>query len=524
MSEQLLFVGTFVLVALTTILLIAHYFIEHSNFKYLHVSTVAVVLGALAGVIVKATTDEQQVRDTMEFEVGIFFLLALPPIIFESAYSMKRGNFFANFGIISLLAWGGCIFSSMFTGIMIYVLGQAGAVHKMGATECVIFGSLISATDPVSVISVFQRLKVDRNLNAIVYGESVLNDAVAIVLVRTLEPYLGSETFGVGQFFAAVGMFFLIFGGSFVVGTFFAIACALVLKHTQLRDHPVLESAIFVLFAYLPYMLAEAIGTSGIVSMLFAGIVMAHYAANNLSPQAALLCKEFFAILATILEVFIFLYLGLSLTSVSHHFGVYLAIATIALMLLARAMHVVPLTALVNCFRSPNNKKLPPIPKSHTFVLWFAGLRGAIAFALAFSLKGSLSPSDYEAILSATLIIVMFTVIVFGNFVAPLLIHLGVKMNDTEVIRSPPAKKDQKFHFGSIDSTYLKPILTRVDVLERKRLEKERAMANGDMDGRGNDLALQSLTDDVAMGTGTSAAGSTPIVESDVHIEDVGTQ
>ena len=122
----------------------------------------------------------------LKFDPDIFFLYLLPPIIYDTAYKMKRGAFFKNIGLTMALAWGGTLFSTFAIGTVVYVAGRSGSIFAISFVECTVFGALISATDPVSVIAVFEKKRVNRNLNAVVVGESVLNDAVSITLVRVL--------------------------------------------------------------------------------------------------------------------------------------------------------------------------------------------------------------------------------------------------------------------------------------------------------------------------------------------------
>ncbi|XP_016121804.1 sodium/hydrogen exchanger 8-like [Sinocyclocheilus anshuiensis] len=118
------------------------------------------------------------------FRPNMFFLLLLPPIIFESGYSLHKGNFFQNIGSITLFAVFGTAISAFIVGGGIYFLGQADVIYKMTMTDSFAFGSLISAVDPVATIAIFNALNVDPVLNMLVFGESILNDAVSIVLTK----------------------------------------------------------------------------------------------------------------------------------------------------------------------------------------------------------------------------------------------------------------------------------------------------------------------------------------------------
>ena len=141
--------------------------------------------------------------------------------------------------------------------------------------------------------------------------ESVLNDAVAIVLYRTLATFT-TATVTMGSMVGALGMFFIIFTGSVAIGGILALCLALLFKHTHFRTDPDLhymETCLVVLVPYMSYTLAEAFSLSGIVSILFCGITMAHYMRPNLSPWSQAATKNIFKTLALLAETFVFVYM-----------------------------------------------------------------------------------------------------------------------------------------------------------------------------------------------------------------------
>jgi NhaP-type Na+/H+ or K+/H+ antiporter len=237
--------------------------------------------------------------------------------------------------------------------------------------------------------------------------ESVLNDAVAIVLYRTLATFT-TATVTMGSMVGALGMFFIIFTGSVAIGGILALCLALLFKHTHFRTDPDLhymETCLVVLVPYMSYTLAEAFSLSGIVSILFCGITMAHYMRPNLSPWSQAATKNIFKTLALLAETFVFVYmvgcpplLPFVLYVPLHAFtGVWcdqgmaaflsnqkwtaipFTLVAILGMVLGRAANVYPNVYLINRWRHPSNH----IPEKHSMMLNISGLRGAIAFALA---------------------------------------------------------------------------------------------------------------------------------------------
>lgn len=112
-------------------------------------------------------------------------IVLLPPILYESAINMERKHFFRNFGSILTLAIAGTIIATLITSIITYWLALTGIVENFTLNVCFAFGSLISATDPVAVLSIFKELHVDNTIYNLIFGESTLNDAVSMILYDT---------------------------------------------------------------------------------------------------------------------------------------------------------------------------------------------------------------------------------------------------------------------------------------------------------------------------------------------------
>jgi sodium/hydrogen exchanger-like protein 6/7 len=138
-------------------------------------------------------------------------------------------------------------------------------LSEFSFNDCLYFGAIISATDPVTVLAIFNDLHVDVTLYALVFGESILNDAIAIVLAGSIDSFAKHYNFG---FFTAVcrafGNFMYIFICSFIQGSSIGCATALLTKYTKLCDFPLLESSLFVLMSYSTFLMAETLELSGI--------------------------------------------------------------------------------------------------------------------------------------------------------------------------------------------------------------------------------------------------------------------
>ncbi|XP_044860722.1 sodium/hydrogen exchanger 7 isoform X2 [Mauremys mutica] len=365
------------------------------------------------------------------FDPEVFFNILLPPIIFHAGYSLKKRHFFRNLGSILAYAFLGTAVSCFIIGNLMYgvvklmkLVGQLSDTFYY--TDCLLFGAVISATDPVTVLAIFNELHADVDLYALLFGESVLNDAVAIVLSSSIVAYqpTGENThaFDAAAFFKSVGVFLGIFSGSFMMGAVTGVVTALVTKFTKLHCFPLLETALFFLMSWSTFLLAEACGFTGVVAVLFCGITQAHYTYNNLSVESRSRTKQLFEVLHFLAENFIFSYMGLALfTFQKHIFSPIFIIGAFIAIFLGRAAHIYPLSFFLNLGRRHK------ISWNFQHMMMFSGLRGAMAFALAIRDTATYS---HQMMFSTTLLIVFFTVWIIGGGTTPMLSWLNIRVGD----------------------------------------------------------------------------------------------
>ncbi|XWS18051.1 hypothetical protein CRYUN_Cryun32bG0009300 [Craigia yunnanensis] len=585
----------------------------------------------------------------------VAFCILIFPLILMSFSLLSQKPFFSNFGAIVTFAILGTFIASVVTGVLVYLGGLMYLMYRLPFVECLVFGALISATDPVTVLSIFQELGTDMNLYALVFGESVLNDAMAIslyrtmslvrshvssgqnffmVIVRFLETFVGSMSaafyeekddieiveevkeelenpfhhddvvnlveeeivvkdpiydkysveddiveeiefinespsieqpnfqipftvddqgentllvkgenleevsdvdlerntalesplilkegiqelryvidlqkyFGekdvdakelrrknvvlislqricfvnFGLFDRAIytysshdllpilyfyvllititkmlSMFcrcwsWIYFGSNILPNQSFifiyhayTINCKLLLctlllvnlnsmnlfKYAGLDIDNLqnLECCLFVLFPYFSYMLAEGLGLSGIVSILFTGIVIKQYTYSNLSENSQRFVSSFFHLISSLAETFIFIYMGFDIAMEKHswsHVGfIFFSILFIGV---ARAVNVFSCAYLVNLVRPVHRQ----IPLKHQKALWYSGLRGAMAFALALQSVHDLPQGHGQIIFTATTAIVVLTVLLIGGSTGTMLEALQVVGDD----------------------------------------------------------------------------------------------
>lgn len=397
--------------------------------------------------------------------------------------------FMANIGPTLLLAFVGTVLSASIVGVLVWLAGQLGLCYPLGLLASLTFGSVISATDPVTVLTVFQVLGVDVNLFSIIFGESVLNDAVAIVLSRMLlgfnQPAASVDAASIS---AALLFFFVDFLGSMAIGLIFGVVASLLTKWLDLRnsgseDTPYLAVALCGLIPWASYYTAEALQLSGIVTILFCGMLMAQYTRANLGSDASELASRTFRCVAVVAETFVFIYLGEALFSypILHSTVWRLVLVALVACGLGR-LHVWPAAWMNN--RCSRGAKITP---GGTVVLWWSGLRGGVAFALAASgfsrldfphhcgglrqerrsseceteVDGVPGMSDSLAIMQTTLLLAAFTIFFFGGSISDVAIRCDVlQPTVVPVHRSASWSNGGSDLLSRIDQRLIRPWLT----------------------------------------------------------------
>lgn len=423
--------------------------LEMNHVHWVPEAAVGVILGWLISTTMLMLGDTGVLK-FQRFDFEFFMMYLLPPIIFEAGYNMNVHSFIANLGPTMFFAFVGTFLSTFIVGGLVWYAGQLGLCYPMGLLASLTFGSLISATDPVTVLAVFQALGVKADLFSMVFGESVLNDAVAIVLSRTLLSFLLVPVSAATVANAALS-FVIIFGGSMLIGAIYGGFSSLAFKYLKLSHHDTegqqidnkfVELGIAFCFPWSGYFTAEALQLSGIVAILSCGMVMASFTRHVMSPEAVDLTSNAIKGIATIAESFVFVYLGMALiTFPIFRSTTWILLAVSMLACFVGRLHIYLGGWLANCCRPQESK----ISQSYMFVMWFAGLRGGVAFALAsmsylrqdFPQRCGGLPEDSEcpysedvndstAMLQLTMLIAVFTILVFGGAITKVAITLNV--------------------------------------------------------------------------------------------------
>lgn len=361
-----------------------------------------------------AQSDNDSVAQSLlSFSPKVFFIALLPPIIFNSGYHLRREMFFRHLFPIVLFAIVGTLVSALSIALIMYGAVAAGLTGGFVPTiaELLTFGALISATDPVSTLAVFQAKRVDPHLFYLVFGESVLNDAVGLVLFKAFATFVVPEN-DAEKVLVSFGEFFFSFSldaiGSPLLGLVCGGATALLFKHVDMRKHQLLELTLYVLIMYVPFLMAELLHRSGIVTILFTGMTARSFVIPNLSEQTADHAEALFRVAAHLAETSIFLELGLSVFGLRGSFNAQFIAWALFACLLGRVFNVYPITFFYNRTLKRKegqtleendgvmleNKPSPPPPVA--YVKTVSTKRGGVRVGSQASMMDALAMSDHH--------------------------------------------------------------------------------------------------------------------------------
>ncbi|KAM9607319.1 sodium/hydrogen exchanger 5 isoform 1-T1 [Trichechus inunguis] len=308
--------------------------------------------------------------------------------------------------------------------ILVASLAKIAPRVQAGLLDFLLFGSLISAVDPVAVLAVFEEVHVNETLFIIVFGESLLNDAVTVVLYKVCNSFveMGSANVQATDYLKGIASLFVVSLGGAAVGLVFAFLLALTTRFT--KRVRIIEPLLVFLLAYAAYLTAEMASLSAIIAVTMCGLGCKKYVEANISHKSRTAVKYTMKTLASCAETVIFMLLGISAVDSSKWaWDSGLVLGTLIFILFFRALGVVLQTWVLNQFR------LVPLDKIDQVVMSYGGLRGAVAFALVILLDRTKVPAkDY--FVATTIVVVFFTVIIQGLTIKPLVKWLKVKRSE----------------------------------------------------------------------------------------------
>jgi CPA1 family monovalent cation:H+ antiporter len=340
--------------------------------------------------------------------------LIVPLLVFPAAVHLDTRLLRRNLAPVLLLAGPGLLLSAAIVG------GVMGALTPLSWGAAWVFGALISATDPVAVVALFKDLKVPGRLALLVDGESLLNDAVAIVVFALLRAAVEAGALGAPALAHGAASFIVVSLGGLGAGAALALAYARVVRLAE--GDPVVEIALSLALAFTAFLVAEhLLHVSGIMAVVAAGLVAAARRRDRLDPESRAAVRHFWGYAEFAANSFVFLVLGVGGGAFVHRLldgtaGVVVAIGyAVVAVLLGRLVAVYGLLGLSNRLGASE-----PIDRCHrAIIFWGGGLRGALPLVMALSLPPAFE--HRQLILDLTAGIVLFTLLIQGTTVGRLL-------------------------------------------------------------------------------------------------------
>jgi NhaP-type Na+/H+ or K+/H+ antiporter len=362
-----------------------------------------------------------------DIDPHLILFIFLPTLIFESAYALEVHLFRRIFSQIAILAVPGLIISTLATAALVKIFFPWHWEWELA----LLFGALISATDPVAVVALLKEVSSRKRLETLIEGESLLNDGTAIVLFTLFLTMYLSTTNNEFSFVSVVGEFSFVVMFGLVIGVIFGyIAIKLI---DRVFNNPLVEITLSVGVAYLVFFVAEhTFHVSGVVALVSLALMFATVGRTKISPEVAGFLHHFWEMMAHFANTFIFLIVGILIaTRVKLDITEYW-IALIVLYVgitFIRAGSVAILTPILNRIGIG-------FTKEKGIVLVWGGLRGAVSLALALTIaqNDSIPKEIGDQILFLTAGIVVLTILVNGLSMEKLLAMLNLD-------KLPPAKE-----------------------------------------------------------------------------------
>jgi NhaP-type Na+/H+ or K+/H+ antiporter len=433
---------------------------------------VTIAVGALTGCIVYQSKHSDALST---FSTELFFSYLLPIIIFSSGFQISLTQFSSYYTEIITLAVLGTLISVIVIGFLLYLCGRFNIITSLSLMECLSFGSIISATDPVSTLAIFAEFNVQSSLYMIVLGSSILDDAIAVILLNTFNGFINTSFDALYALLTISSFFVVNLVGSTLLGMLIGLVMVYMLKiDRSLRSRKIMLVITCLATIYISYLTAYVFQISAIISTLYAAMVFKKYLGKFLPAEDIVFLKSFIDIISGIAENLVFFSIGMSLYDPkrqSAYDAGFIAV-TAVLCVFGRAAFVYPLTYLLNlrCYGQLNKSRLQvscresdglellsrtglgldPInnsdhgshdsqhrPDTVEFIdlntqhmIVFAGLRGPISYGSSLLFSDALKHRDL--IVATTRAIMLLTIYIKGGLTANALKFFHITQNVQE--------------------------------------------------------------------------------------------
>ncbi|MCP5011443.1 MAG: sodium:proton antiporter, partial [Aestuariibacter sp.] len=374
-------------------------------------TVILVLLGMLLGSLARVWQPLESIQ-YFHLSPELIFFIFLPILIFESGLSLNARQLAKDIAPVLILAIPALLLSTAIVGIGVWL------ILPLNLTTALLFGALISATDPVAVVALFKELGTPMRLTTLVEGESLLNDATAIVLFTILLGLAMHGEFAASDIGAAIFEFVRVFLGGALLGLGFGLLVSSLIIRLHLDTSSVLVGSLIL--AYVAFILAEHnLHISGVMAVVAAALSFVMFTSPRVSNETAQALHKTWEFLADMTNTLLFLLIGMTvnLQGLISSSGFIILVAI--LIIVARGFSVysfVPLT--VKLF------KLPIVTMGERHIMWWGGLKGGLAIAIVLSVPAHLPGRDL--LLNLTLGVVLFSLLVNAPTIRLLIQKLGL--------------------------------------------------------------------------------------------------
>lgn len=399
-----------VVLAVSALLALASFLAVVTRRLKLPLTLLLVLVGFGAGELARANGVELPVEGETFHDVLLFAFL--PALVFEAALTLPARVFVKNLVPILTLAVVALAIAAVLVGLMVHFgLG-------VSLTAALVFGALISATDPVAVTATFRELGVPNRLLVLVEGESLLNDGIAIVLFEILLlAALGTEEIGLAE---GVSEFLYVFGGGAALGGVLGLGVAELAG--RLGRLP--SAALTIAVAYGSFALGEEVlGFSGVMAAVAAGLVLAGFSHTLIPKAEAEDWRTLWETIGFVANGILFLLIGVVIDASIIAENLDAIGIAVAAVLISRPLAIFPLMPAVTRLA-----RIPAIGRRNELVVVWGGLRGGVALALALAIPDALP--EQEQFIAMTAGVVIATLLVNATTIGALVRYLGLDRPD----------------------------------------------------------------------------------------------
>lgn len=382
---------------------------------------VLIVAGVLIGCIPS--------MPAIEISPEIVLLLFLPPLLYDAAFTISFQSFRTNINTISTLAIGLVFLTAIGIAVMVHYI-----IPGMTWPLSFVLGSILAATDAVAAIGITKNLGLSHTTTTILEGESLINDASALVAYRFAIAAVAGAGF---IFWKAALIFALLIGGGMLVGMLMSKILSAILRSSQ---HSKLAVLSFLLLApFVTYLIAESLHVSGVIAVVMLGLGIARLSNMSFPEFIKTESKTLWDIVGFLLNGLIFILLGLELpivlktiakTDVLPYIG-YAFLITIVALLIRMARVLLQRRNLQKAFDSPKRKIAEEalLTMQECLIISWSGMRGIVSLAMAIALPREIStnvpfPMRNEIIFIATVVVII--TIVGQGFLLPIIVKRNI--------------------------------------------------------------------------------------------------